>query len=253
MDTKVAIVTGASSEIGLQTIRLLIDAGYVVYALSRSSTGLKGKNINNIILDINNSDDVNKFIKGFCKSEVDLLINIAGVTRSGDSLSFSEDEFKTTLETNLIAPFRLIKGFYPYFKKKGGRIVNITSLNGIISLPNFGIYSASKFALNALGNALFYELRKDDIFVTNIIPGAVIKDDNKGLSHKPAREKFIILKLLMPMITPMHVAETIVKIARVKKPPSEILLGNDTKILNFLRRYLPLRLWEKIMLYIWQK
>ena len=122
-------------------------------------------NIIALTLDITNSDACEKLVSKISQKEkkVDVLVNIAGYTISGPSLGFSESDFRDIVNVNLFGVFRLIKNIYPLMKMNGGgKIVNITSLNGLISLPNFGLYSASKHALEALGDALYYELYKDN-------------------------------------------------------------------------------------------
>lgn len=253
---KIALVTGAGSEIGKETIKLLVNEGYFVYALSREKTDSKSSAIKDITLDITNEVECKNFFEVLEKKKerINLLVNIAGRTISGPSLSYSNQELRLLLEVNLIAPFSFIKNVYPTMKNRGGRIVNITSLNGVVSMPYFGLYSASKFALSALGNALFYELKNEKVFITNIIPGAIKREGPKvDFSHKPAREKFIFLKILMPMLSPKEVANRIYSIALSKTPPAEVVMGCDARIIIFLKRLLPSFVWEKLMLYIWQK
>ncbi len=255
---KVALVTGATSELGEKVIGRLLERGCIVYAASREKTRIRRKYLYPVVLDVRNDNLCKTLIKKIVDEarRLDYLINIAGYTISGSSLSFSTSDFKNLIDTNLLGPFRLIKEVYPVMKKQeGGRIVNITSLNGLVSLPNFGLYSASKHALEALGNALYYELFSENIFVTNVAPGAIKKEREKkpSLTHKPAREKFFILKFLMPMLSADEVASRIVDLLDKKTPPPTLVLGMDSKIVLFLRRILPGFLWSRLLRFIWEK
>ena len=255
---KVAVVTGANSEIGREVILRLSKADYIVYALSKQKVEYGYQNIIALTLDITNSDACEKLVSKISQKEktVDVLVNIAGYTISGPSLGFSESDFRDIVNVNLFGAFRLIKNIYPLMKiNGGGKIVNITSLNGLISLPNFGLYSASKHALEALGNALYYELYKDKIFVINIIPGAIKKtgENTTVLHHKPAREKFLILKLLFPMLTPDYVAAKIITLINKSNPLPILIIGADAKIMILLKNVLPQFLWVRLMRFIWEK
>jgi NAD(P)-dependent dehydrogenase (short-subunit alcohol dehydrogenase family) len=173
---------------------------------------------------------------------------------AGPTSSFTPDDYLNLLDTNAVGAFRLIREVVPHMQKqKSGRIVNITSLNGLVSLPNFGLYSSSKFAFEALGLALRYELAKDGILVTNIAPGAIASPAKFDMPHKSAREKFWLLKILMPMISYEKVAQAINSVLKDDMPPARVLLGADAKITFFLYRFLPISLWDNLMFYIWNK
>jgi len=253
---KTALITGASSDIGKRLIEKLSQKNCEIFAISREKI-VFGKKVVNLNINLENPGEIEKKILEISKrlNKIDFLVNIAGITIAGPTLDFSIKDFEKILSVNTIAPFALIKSTLPLLKKaKRGRVVNITSINGLISLPNFGLYSASKHALNALGTSLFYELHKEGIFVTNIAPGAIEKKDSKTrLPHKPAREKFILLKYLMPMLTSDFVAEKILEVLFMENPPPSIILGNDAKILLFLKRFLPDNIWTRLMLYVWEK
>lgn len=255
---KVILVTGASSGLGKEIIEIL-SKDYVVYAGIRNIGEVEeGENIRSVKLDITSDKDTKDAIEKIVKDEgrVDVLVNVAGYTLVGPSLDFTSDDFSKLLDVNTVGAFRLIKNAVLDMKKrKEGRIINITSLNGLISFPNFGLYSASKHGLDALGLALRYELAKDGIWVTNIAPGAILSDEktSKALPHKPAREKFKFLYFLMPMVTRREVALKIRDLIESSNPPGEIIMGADAKITTFLKRVPPPFIWEYLMSYVWSK
>lgn len=241
---KIVLITGGSSNLGLEIIKKLKDAGYVIYA----PTGLE--------LNITNETSCLEFVHKIAKvhGRIDILINCAGITRVGLSLEESASNFLKTLDINAVGAFRLTKEVVKYMGKKSeGKIINIGSLNGIISLPNYGMYSASKHAFEAMFFALRQELRDRNIYVTNILPGAILNEKKTNLlqTNKPAREKIPILKYLMPFITPRQVAESVLKIAESKTSPARVILGNDAKITTLLMKILPFSFWDRLVFYVW--
>lgn len=256
---KVVLVTGASSGLGKSVCEYLVEHGYIVYGGVRDPKKYKkSETIKYIKLDITSDIDCKNAIKKIVKEQgkIDVLINAAGLTLAGSTLEFTSEDYLNLFNTNAIGAFRLIKEVVPIMKKKKkGTIINITSLNGITSFPNYGIYSSSKFALDALSSALYYELKKDGIHVTSIAPGAIFnpRADDSNMPHKPAREKFYVLKVLLPMVTQNTIIHSIISTIEHDNPPSRIVLGRDAKLVHTMSRILPLRLWNKLMLFIWTK
>lgn len=258
MQKKIILITGANSGLG-KTLAKELSKDFVVYAGARNPGEVEeGRNIKSIKLDITSEKDCKDAMEKVVENEerIDVLINNAGYALVGPTTDFKTEEFLKILDTNIVGAFRLIKYAVPYMKKqKGGRIINITSLNGIISLPNFGLYSSSKHGLHALGIALHYELQKYGIWVTNLAPGAIASEGKttKSLPHKPAREKFRILSLLMPMLTRRDVAEKVRELIDSSHPPAQVIMGADARIVTFLKKILPSCLWDKLLFYIWSK
>jgi NAD(P)-dependent dehydrogenase (short-subunit alcohol dehydrogenase family) len=255
---KVILITGTSSGLG-EVITKILSSQNIVYAGARSPDEVPvGTNIKPIKLDITSEADCKEGVEKIIREEgrIDVVINNAGYGLVGPTTDFSSEDFLKILDTNTVGAFRLIKYVVPHMKKrKEGRIINITSLNGLISLPNFGLYSASKHGLEALGIALRYELIKYGIWVTNLAPGAIYSKEEytKALPHKPAREKFRILYFLMPMVTREQIARKIEELIETPRPPVEVLMGADAKITTFLKRFLPSFAWEYLMNFVWSK
>lgn len=256
---KIVLVTGASSGLGKTVAEHLDEHGYVVYGGVRDQKKHKSSgNLRYVKLDITSDADVKNAVKKIIKEQkrIDVVISCAGLTMAGPTIDFTTHDYMNLFNINAVGTFRLIKEIVPYMKKqKGGKIINITSMNGLVSFPNFGLYSSSKFALDALSIALHYELKKDGIGVTAIAPGAIYNDgkDLSKMPHKPAREKFLALKMLLPMVTEHEIVHSIMHTIEMKNPPARIVLGRDAKLVHTMNRMIPQSLWNKIMLYIWQK
>lgn len=255
---KIVLVTGASSGLGHAVALDLSASGNVVYGGVRDvKKSQKDSNVSYIELDITSDTSVKKAIKTIVSTHkrIDALVHCAGTTLNGPTLEFTPKDYEDLLNTNTVGAFRLIKEIVPSMKKNGGTIITITSMNGVVSFPNFGLYSSSKFALDALSTALYFELQKEKIHFTSIAPGAIYNPAIKssGMKHKPAREKFPILRMLLPMVTQETLVATIKSILTDTNPPSRIVVGRDAKLVYTMNRILPLSLWNKIMLFIWQR
>lgn len=257
---KVVLVTGCSSGLGKALAKYLGENKLVVYAGARNVDEIEVLNeyIHPVKVDITSDSQCREAVGKIIKEQgkIDVLVNNAGHSINGPSVDFGVEDFKKILDTNTLGAFRLIKEVMGQMRKqKYGRIINITSLNGLVALPNFGLYSSSKFALEALGLSLRYELAKDNVWVTNVAPGAIASGVREAapLPHKPAREKFKILYFLMPMITKEKIAQKLMEIIENPHPPASVVMGNDAKIVTFLRRILSSYFWDKLLFYVWSK
>lgn len=240
---KVILVTGASSKLG-QTIISDLSAYFTVVSDR---------------FDVTSDVECAKALKGIVKKykRLDVVINIAGVTTSGNAENETASAFEKLLQVNAIAHLRINNLATSQMKEQvgGGRIINITSLSGLVPLPGFGVYGASKSAAEFLGLSQHYELALSGVKVTNIAPGAIDFHDKDGgaVSHKTAREKFPLLKYLLPMTTPDKISHCILELIKSDKNPARIIVGVDAIVIFNIFRFLPLSVFEKIVLLIWQK
>ncbi|MBU0569231.1 SDR family NAD(P)-dependent oxidoreductase [Patescibacteria group bacterium] len=257
-NSKVVFVTGASSGLGLGIARKFQLLGYKVYGGYHSADRKKlDKNLTYIKLDVTDDASCQRAVRQILKKEkrIDILVNCAGISPSDSTLDFSSEQFIQTLQVNLIGPFRLVKEVLPKMGK-GSLIVNVTSLNGFLSLPHSGVYSASKFALEALSFAVRQEMAEKGIEIVTVAPGAFLKEVSKQytpMKHIPAREKFAILRWLFPFTSQKKVVDTIVDLAEGVDLPPRIIVGTDAKIAYALLKLLPFSWFDKIISYIWQK
>jgi len=257
MNNKVILISGASSGLGLYVSKYLAKKGYTVYGGYRDKHALQ--KVIPVKLDVTKDEDVENAVTFIINKEkrIDVLINIAGNTLNGPLADFSTNDFANLLDVNAVGAFRLIKKVYPMMRKQRvGKIINLTSLNGVVSLPNFSIYSASKHALQALSEAIYYEFLKDNIKVVTLVPGAIKSDKNNSeglIKHKTVRSKFPILSIALKMTTQESIAKSIANIIESKNNNSIVIVGRDAKIVYLLKRYLPVKFWEKLMKFIWTR
>lgn len=183
LKNKIAIVTGASSGIGIEFSKKLIDKGAVVYGLARRLEKLEelhtkyGKQFQPVQMDITRPDDLKNWIEKEFSGDTlpDILINNAGVGYFGDVDSLSLENWDTMVNTNLSGVFYLTRLVTPLLKKNPEHchIINISSIAGLLGNPSMSGYNATKFGLRGFSEALFKELRYDKIKVSTMFPGSI--------------------------------------------------------------------------------
>ncbi len=175
----VALITGCSSGIGRATARYLAERGWRVYATARrpeSVAGLASETITPLALDVTLEASCAAAVDHVSRQagRMDALINNAGYGVFGPLEDIPLQEARAQFETNVFGALRLCQLVIPAMRRqREGRIVNVSSIAGRIVAPSSGVYSASKFALEALSDALRVELRPWNIKVVLIEPGSV--------------------------------------------------------------------------------
>lgn len=179
-ESKVWFITGASSGFGKSFATYAIGKGYKVIVTARRLDKLKTikasapDNVEAIKMDVNNGEEVTQAVKQAIDrfGQVDVLINNAGFGIVGAVEETSENELRAQMETNFFGAVSVTRALLPIFRQQAsGAIVNISSLGGQLSSPGFGAYSASKFALEGLSEALAAEIAPLGIKVLIVEPG----------------------------------------------------------------------------------
>lgn len=184
---KYIVVTGASSGIGFETVRYLLEKGAYVFGSVRTAadaaklTALFPQNFTPLVFDVTDeaamaaSVDQVKAVLG--ERNLSGLVNNAGIVVPGPILHLTKEKMRHQFEVNTFGPLVLCQLYFPLLKSKGehppGRIVNVSSLSAEIALPFMGPYSASKRALSNLAHALRREFYPYGIQVVDIQPGRV--------------------------------------------------------------------------------
>jgi NAD(P)-dependent dehydrogenase (short-subunit alcohol dehydrogenase family) len=171
----VVLVTGASSGFGKAVARALHAKGWCVYGASRTDAGERSADgLRTIALDVTSDDSVARGVATVLAEQgrIDALVNNAGVGYAGALEDTSLDEARAQFETNFFGMHRLCRAVLPTMReRRAGRIVNMSSLGGLVSVPFQGFYCASKFAVEAYTEALRMEVRPFGIRVAMIEPG----------------------------------------------------------------------------------
>lgn len=200
----VALVTGASRGIGLAIAKRLRDAGIVVLAPPRQE------------LNLLSNQSIDSYM-GSLTHPVDILINNAGINILGPCTELDDTTIGKTMQINLLAPLRLIRGIAPHMiKNKFGRIVNISSIWGGIAKSGRGSYSMSKAALDALTRTVAVELAPHNILVNAVAPGYVNTELTKQNNTEQEIDAINTCIPLRRLAEPFEIAEVVAFLASDK-------------------------------------
>ena len=144
--SKIAVVTGGTSGIGKETALYLAKNGCTVYELSRRAEGVAG--LRHISADVTDEASVRRAVEQILQEagQIDILVNNAGITKDKLVPMMKAADFDAVIDTNLKGAFYMTKGVYPLFlKQKGGKIINISSIGGVMGIPYQGFYSAVSY------------------------------------------------------------------------------------------------------------
>jgi NAD(P)-dependent dehydrogenase (short-subunit alcohol dehydrogenase family) len=266
METKVVIITGASSGIGKETALFLVKHNYTVYGMARRTDKLKElelQNIKTLTLDVTDEASVTNAVNEVIKNEgrIDVLINNAGYGEYGAVEDVSIENARKQLDVNLFGLARITQLVIPHMRKqKGGKIVNISSIGGKMATPMGGWYHASKFAVEGLSDSLRMEVKQFGIDVVVIEPGGIrsewagIAKSNMRTASKDsvyarfAEKAAAATSQENKLPEPIIIARLIQKIIETKAPKARYAKGLLAKPILFLKKYLSDALFDKIIL-----
>lgn len=272
MKNQVVIITGASAGIGKATAEYLMKKGFHVYGTSRKAMGNIDENSANdpksggfvriIPLDVTCEDSVKAAVENIISKEghVDILVSNAGTGIAGSVEDVSMSEAGSQFDINFFGTLRMIKAVLPYMREQGyGKIIALSSVAGVISIPYQAHYSASKFAMEGLIEAIRYEIAPFGVKACLVEPGDTKTDFTKSRiiaegtnENSPYHTRFT--KSLSRMekdeqngASPVAVANTIYKMIKKKNPPVRVTVGFQYKLVLFLKRILPTFILEKVV------
>lgn len=256
---RTAVVTGAGSGIGRAIAVSLAVRGCQLALADIDEAGLsgtrallegRGAGVSLHRLDVADPKAVAAFPNAVAQQhdKVDLLFNNAGVAVGGAFEEVSESDFQWLFEINFWGVVRMTRAFLPVLRRsEEARIVNISSLFGLISPPGQTAYSASKFAVRGFSNALRFELEGSTVGLTVVHPGGVATSIAKN-SRKPDSRSEVEIEAAIARIEKMlrmpaeRAAEIIVR--GVAKGKARILVGADARICSLIERFMPVSYWR---------
>ena len=248
---KVALVTGSSSGIGLETSLALARDGYHTFASMRDIKKAEELEhvakkeelpIETLELDVNDEESIVSAIKKVVKDgggKIDVLVNNAGYGQFGCTEDVSIGEFRKQFETNFFSIVRIIQEIAPIMRRQNsGVIVNVSSVVGRLGLPGSPAYISTKFALEGLSECLRYELDQFGIKTTLIEPGVVktnffdsmkVPESKTDPKYKELTDNILAgLKMMVQMGTaPSQVADTIIKAIHDEEILPRYIVGTD--------------------------
>lgn len=267
-NSKVVLITGASSGIGQAIAQTLLEKGYKVYGTSRNVNDeslIKSNNSSGffkmIPLNVCSEESIKNAIDYILQREItiDILINNAGNGIAGSVEDTTTEEAYYQFDTNFFGLHRMCRAVLPKMREqKSGLIINISSVAGLISVPYQSMYSASKYAVEALTEALRIEVKPFGIKVSMVEPGdtktgfTANRVYTKSSTDSVYAEKF--MKAIKTMEhdeqngpTPKILVDAVIKIINSNNPPVRIVGGVSYKVLFMLKRLLPARFVEFVV------
>jgi NAD(P)-dependent dehydrogenase (short-subunit alcohol dehydrogenase family) len=260
---QVILITGASSGLGKAMAEHLASQGHIVYGTSRKPA-LAKLPYKMVVMDVTDEKSVLSATKEVISAEgkIDVLINNAGMGIGGALENFSEAETRKQLDTNFFGMASVVSAVLPFMRaKKTGKIINVSSIGGLMGLPFQGHYSAAKFAVEGYSEALSMEAKPYNIRVVLINPGdfktgftaarILTAVDSKGSDYdKNCRNAIAIMaKDEQGGADPMLLARTIGKIVKKNKPKFHYIIGRfDQRLIAHLKPFLPHSLMQWILM-----
>lgn len=265
------LITGCSSGIGHATAQLLAERGWKVYATARRPemiSALEAKGCVTLALDVCDEASMSAAVKAVEDAEgaVGVLINNAGYSQSGAVESVPLDQVRRQFETNVFGLIRMCQLVLPGMRHQHfGRIVNIGSMGGKVTFPGGGLYHATKYSVEAISDALRFEVRGFGVGVILIEPGLIVTNfgdvASTSVGVADAGGAYAEFNLKVAQITegayhgpmaklgagPDAVARTIAKALASKRPKPRYPVTPSAHVLINQRRFTPDRLWDLMM------
>lgn len=252
LNTSVAIVTGASSGIGLATARILQRAGYRVFGTSRKATGENIEGIKMLPCDVTEDASVQKMVEEVLThaGRIDLLVNNAGISLVAAAEESSITQAQSLFNVNVFGVMRVTNAVLPTMRQQGmGRIINISSILGLLPAPFHSLYSSTKHAVEGYSESLDHELRTFGIRSMLVEPAFTQTsiDQNPMKADQPisvydemrANTEALLQKGINAGDAPEIVANVVLQAATKDAPKLRYTAGKSAGFLRFIRRFFP--------------
>ena len=264
----VVLLTGASSGIGYNVAPLLVRYGYTVYGAARrveKIEELASEGVKALSMNVTDEASMEAAVQQIIDAEgrIDVLINNAGYGSYGAIEDVPIDEARRQFEVNLFGLARLTQLVLPHMRARGsGRILNISSMAGRITMPFGSWYHATKYALEAFSDALRMEVEEFGIDVVIIEPGGIktswgliaadhLEESSRNgvYAEQAQRVAANMRKLYSPssnLSEPKVISKAILRALEARRPKTRYLVGFGAKPSVFLHTVLPDRLFDKV-------
>jgi NAD(P)-dependent dehydrogenase (short-subunit alcohol dehydrogenase family) len=257
---KVILITGVSSGIGKVCAEYLSGLGFKVYGTSRKTLDIDLP-YTLLKMDVTDVESVKQATNFIIEKEgkIDILVNNAGMGIAGAIEDNTDEEVRIQFETNFFGTLNVCKSVIPFMREKGeGKIINLSSLGGIMGLPFQGIYSATKFAIEGFSEALRMELKHSGIkvvvinpgdFKTNFTQNRIITNYNNSIyKEQYLKTMSIVEHEEQNGSNPIIIAKTIARIIHKKSPKNSYYVGNLLQVMFAKsKRILPSKLFSSAL------
>jgi NAD(P)-dependent dehydrogenase (short-subunit alcohol dehydrogenase family) len=255
----VALVTGASSGIGRAAALALVDAGFAVVGTSRNAANAEPlAGVTFLDLDVASDESVRSLVEEVIErfGRIDVLVNNAGVGAVGAGEESSINQTKEVFDINVFGLIRMTNAVLPHMRAQGsGRVVNVSSVLGLIPAPFMAIYAATKHAIEGYSESVDHELREHGVRMLLIEP-AYTSTGFEASSQAPdsplpiyAAQREVARDVLATAIRnaddPDVVAKVIVAASTDSKPKLRYTAGSMAGRVSILRRIVPSRAFDK--------
>jgi short-subunit dehydrogenase len=280
--SKIVLITGATAGIGRTTALYLARQGHHVIATGRkpaelaklkeefaaqpaaaSARGVAGT-LDTLLLDVTSAASIASAVVEVetltAGRGLDVLVNNAGFGVLGPTSEIDDAEMRRQYETNVFGLMNVTRAFLPKMvERKNGRIINVSSVGGRLTLPYFGVYNSTKYAVESLSDALRYELRPFGIDVALIEPG-VIRTNFEATAvsnvaqyartaYAPAIDKYEQMSKMADRFAsnPIVIAKAIARAVNARRPAARYVAPWSTSFVLFMQSVLPTRVWDWAM------
>lgn len=276
--SKIVLITGATAGIGRMTALHLAKLGHHVIATGRKPVELSrleieaaplvatsgGGRLDTLLLDVTSLASITAAVTAVdaltSGRGLDVLVNNAGFGVLGPTAEISDSEMRRQYDTNVFGLMNVTRAFLPKMvERRSGRVVNISSVGGRITLPYFGVYNSTKYAVESLSDALRYELKPFNIDVTLIEPGvirtnfeATAVSNLSAYSHTPygkaiARYEQLSKRADKFASNPIVIAKAIQRAVEARRPAARIVAPFSNHAVILFARLAPTRIWDWAM------
>ncbi len=255
---QVVIITGSSTGIGRSAVEIFSAAGWIVAATMRtpekehSLGALPGVELK--VLDVTNTESIKQTVKDIYEhyGRIDAVVNNAGYGLVGVFEDTTEEQVRRQFDTNVFGLMSVCREVIPYLRKQGfGRIINVSSVGGRITLPLYSSYHSTKWAVEGFTESLQFELAPFGIRTVLIEPGAIKTDfydrsaDRAELAGSSPYKSYAdqvysqFEAAAKGAESPVNVAKKILHAASVRSPKTRYAVGGNAPALLALRKVLP--------------
>jgi NAD(P)-dependent dehydrogenase (short-subunit alcohol dehydrogenase family) len=267
------LITGSSTGFGRLAALEFARRGDRVFASMRDTgkgaalleeAKAEGLEVALVRLDVNDRKSVDATVRDVLEraGSIDVLVNNAGIGTHSPLEHYEDDEVEAIFNTNVLGVIRVVRAVAPHMRAQGGgTIVNVGSLAGKVTAPFSGVYSASKHAVEALSDALYYELHPFGVRVSLIEPGGFetefsgnrqsVRGFTEGSPYVSLEQRFQQAQERLPgrdaAADPRDVANVIVEAAKAEQPKRRYLVGSDAQMIGGLQKQMSDEDFEKAM------
>ena len=269
--SKIVLITGATAGIGKTTALHLASLGHHVIATGRKPAELaKVKHdagtskLDTLVLDVTSLASIGAAVLEVDRLThgrgLDVLVNNAGYGALGPTSEIGDAEMRRQYDTNVFGLMNVTRAFLPkMIERRAGRIINVSSVGGRITLPFFGVYNSTKYAVESLSDALRYELRPFGVDVALIEPGVIRTNFEatavSGLEQFAATpfavavEKYEAMSKFADRFAsnPIVIAKAIARAVRARRPAARYVAPRSTNFMLLMSALLPTRVWDWAM------